>query len=81
LYEPLFTVPDPASAESFSSVINRESEKVLTKCVVEPSLSASLPEQHFQFERIGYFVTDRRDHAATKPVFNRTVTLRDTWAK
>lgn len=81
LYEPLFTVPDPASADSFSSVINHESEKVLSHCVVEPCLSDSQPEQHFQFERIGYFVTDRRDHTAGKPVFNRTVTLRDTWAK
>ena len=81
LYEPLFTVPDPASADSFSSVINKESEKVLSNCVVEPFLSEAEPEQHFQFERIGYFVTDRRDHKAGHPVFNRTVTLRDTWAK
>ncbi|MFK7860921.1 MAG: glutamine--tRNA ligase/YqeY domain fusion protein, partial [Granulosicoccus sp.] len=81
LYEPLFTVPDPASAESFSSVINSESEQVLTRCVVEPSLAQTEPETHFQFERLGYFVTDRRDHSMEKPVFNRTVTLRDTWAK
>ncbi len=81
MYEPLFTVPDPGSAESFSSVINPDSEKVMTRCVVEPSLATAAPETHFQFERLGYFVTDRRDHNKELPVFNRTVTLRDTWAK
>ncbi|MFK8084261.1 MAG: glutamine--tRNA ligase/YqeY domain fusion protein [Granulosicoccus sp.] len=81
LYEPLFTVPDPASAESFSSVINSNSETVLNHCVVEPLLADTAPEMHFQFERLGYFVTDRRDHSKERPVFNRTVTLRDTWAK
>lgn len=81
LYNPLFTVTDPASAESLESVINPESEVVLKDCVVEPELSKSAPEQHVQFERIGYFVTDRRDHSADRLVFNRTVTLRDTWAK
>ncbi len=81
LYEPLFTVPDPASAESFSSVINPDSEKVMARCIIEPSLAATAPETHFQFERLGYFVTDRRDHQTARPVFNRTVTLRDTWAR
>ena len=81
LYNPLFTVPDPAKAESLDSVINTESEIILTSCVVEPELKNASPEQHFQFERIGYFVADRRDHSADNLVFNRTVTLRDTWAK
>jgi len=81
LYNPLFTVADPATAVSFSELINPESEQVLTRCFIEPSLADSEPETHFQFERIGYFVTDRRDHATQNPVFNRTVTLRDTWAK
>ena len=81
LYNPLFTVTDPASAESLGSVINKESEIILKDCIVEPELSKSSPEQHFQFERIGYFVTDRREHSADRLVFNRTVTLRDTWAK
>ena len=81
LYNPLFTVPDPAKAESLDSVINTESEIILTNCVVEPELKNASPEQHFQFERIGYFVADRRDHSADNLVFNRTVTLRDTWAK
>jgi len=81
LYNPLFTVTDPASAESMSSVINPESEVILKGCIVEPELGTSQPEEHYQFERIGYFVTDRRDHKPGQLVFNRTVTLRDTWAK
>lgn len=81
LYNPLFNTPDPAKAESIEDVIDPESEVVLTHCVVEPALKNSVPEQHFQFERIGYFVADRQDHSAKKLVFNRVVTLRDTWAK
>jgi glutaminyl-tRNA synthetase len=81
LYNPLFNVPDPAKADSLDSVINRESEIILKNCIVEPALGKASPEQHFQFERIGYFVADRRDHSAENPIFNRTVTLRDTWAK
>lgn len=81
LYNPLFNTPDPAKAESIEDVIDPESEAVLTHCVVEPALKNSVPEQHFQFERIGYFVADRQDHSAEKLVFNRVVTLRDTWAK
>ena len=81
LYDPLFTVSDPASADSFASVINQQSEKVLSDCVIEPSLATVAPETHYQFERLGYFVADRRDHGPERPVFNRTVTLRDTWAR
>ena len=81
LYDPLFTVSDPASAESFASVINQQSEKVLSNCVIEPLLANVTPETHYQFERLGYFVADRRDHGPGQPVFNRTVTLRDTWAR
>lgn len=81
LYNPLFTNPDPARAESLASVINPESEIILSQCIVEPALTDAAPEQHVQFERIGYFVADRCDHTKETPVFNRTVTLRDTWAK
>ena len=81
LYDPLFTVADPASAESFASVINPQAETVLTNCVIEPLLADVAPETHYQFERLGYFVADRRDHTSDHPVFNRTVTLRDTWAR
>jgi glutaminyl-tRNA synthetase len=81
LYNPLFTQPDPTRASSLSEAINPESRVVMTSCVVEPSLKDSAPEEHFQFERIGYFVSDRHDHSSDALVFNRTVTLRDTWAK
>lgn len=81
LYNPLFTLPDPTKGESLKETINPESELVLSSCIIEPSLMQATPEQHFQFERIGYFVADRHDHTSDTPVFNRTVTLRDTWAK
>lgn len=80
LYNPLFTQPDPSKAESLESVINPESEVIMRTCIAEPALKESPPEQHIQFERIGYFVADRHDHSADSLVFNRTVTLRDTWA-
>ena len=47
---------------------------------VEPAAASAAPEQAFQFERLGYFSADRRDHTAARPVFNRSVTLRDIWA-
>jgi glutaminyl-tRNA synthetase len=81
LYNPLFKLPDPSKASSLAEAINPESEVIIKDCVVEPALGESQPEQHFQFERIGYFVSDRYDHYAGSLVFNRTVTLRDTWAK
>ena len=52
---------------------------MIPRAYLEPSLGAAEAEQGFQFERLGYFVADRRDHARGKPVFNRTVTLRETW--
>lgn len=79
LYEPLFSVPDPASAETVASVINAESKTVMRGCKVEQALANAAPEERFQFERIGYFVTDSADHSRATPVFNRTLTLRDTW--
>ena len=81
LYNPLFTLPDPTKADTLEEAINPESEVVLKSCMIEPALQQAEAEQHFQFERIGYFVADRYDHSAASPVFNRTVTLRDTWAK
>jgi len=81
LYNPLFNTPDPAKAESLSSVLADDSEIIMSNCFVEPALQNAVPEQHFQFERIGYFVADRKDYSSDTPVFNRTVTLRDTWAK
>lgn len=81
VYDRLFNVPNPASAESLAAAINPDSLKRMTNCYLEASLSEARPEERFQFERLGYFVADRFDHSSDSPVFNRTVTLRDTWAK
>ncbi|TWI14053.1 glutamine--tRNA ligase/YqeY domain fusion protein [Aerolutibacter ruishenii] len=82
LYDRLFTVPDPDNDEggkSYQDYLNPESRRVVTG-YVEPAAAKAAPEQPFQFERMGYFVADRYDHRADAPVFNRSVTLRDTWA-
>jgi glutaminyl-tRNA synthetase len=81
LYDRLFTEAQPdAGGRDFLSVLNSHSRRVTTG-YLEPSLANARPEDHFQFERHGYFVADRTDHAPTRPVFNRTTTLKDTWAK
>lgn len=82
LYDRLFSVADPddeSEGKTYRDYLNPESRKVVTG-YIEPAAAIAAPEQSFQFERTGYFVADRRDHTATKPVFNRSVTLRDTWA-
>jgi glutaminyl-tRNA synthetase len=83
LYDRLFTVehPDADKERDFKEFLNPDSRKVLDNCIVEPSLvSASLADR-FQFERQGYFCLDSKEHPADKPVFNRIVTLKDSWAK
>ena len=80
LYDRLFTVAEPGAADDFTQHLNPHSLDVVT-AKLEPSLSSATPEDRFQFERIGYFVLDARDSAPGKPVFNRTITLKDTWAK
>ena len=80
LYDRLFTVPNPGAAEDFVSVINPESLTVLHG-FVEPALVAAEAEKAYQFERMGYFCADNKDSSADHLVFNRTVGLRDTWAK
>ncbi|OZS44142.1 glutamine--tRNA ligase [Photobacterium sanguinicancri] len=80
LYDRLFTVPNPAAADDFVAVINPESLDVQNG-FVEPSLQTAEAEKAFQFERTGYFCADIKDSSAEKLVFNRTVGLRDTWAK
>jgi glutaminyl-tRNA synthetase len=83
LYDRLFTVADPDNDEggkSYTDYLNPDSRRTVTG-YVEPSAALAAPEQSFQFERIGYFVADRRDHRSDAPVFNRSVTLRDTWAQ
>ena len=81
LYDTLFTVPKPDEADDFASVLNPKSLEVLTSAKVEPSLGNVAPETRLQFERLGYFVADWNDHRPGRPVFNRTVGLRDTWGK
>ena len=79
LYDRLFTVPEPDAEGDFKSFINPNSLEVVTaKC--EPSLGEATPELRYQFERLAYFALDP-DSQPGKLVFNRTITLRDTWAK
>ena len=80
LYERLFNHEAPDKGDNaFMDHINPDSLEVIESAWIEPSLTAARPEQGFQFEREGYFVADRYDHSPDKPVFNRTIGLRDTW--
>ncbi|EJT1339607.1 glutamine--tRNA ligase [Vibrio vulnificus] len=80
LYDRLFTVPNPAAADDFASTINPDSLTVMNG-FVEPSLVEAEAEKGYQFERMGYFCADSKDSSKEHLVFNRTVGLRDTWAK
>ncbi|MGH6646753.1 glutamine--tRNA ligase/YqeY domain fusion protein [Aquabacterium sp.] len=81
LYDRLFLDAQPdAGGKDFLASLNPDSKKVVT-AFVEPSLAQATPDQKFQFERHGYFVADRKDHAPGKPVFNRVTGLKDSWAK
>jgi glutaminyl-tRNA synthetase len=80
LYNPLFTKPDPTGGEGFATDLNPDSLEVLGDARVEPALAAGNAEEAVQFERQGYFSRDR-DSQPGKPVFNRTIGLRDTFAK
>jgi glutaminyl-tRNA synthetase len=79
LYNPLFTRPDPSAAD-FSADLNPNSLEVVADAMLQPALAAADPDDPVQFERQGYFVRDP-DSRSGRPVFNRTVGLRDTWAK
>jgi glutaminyl-tRNA synthetase len=79
MYDRLFTDPHPdGGGRDYRESLNPEAKRVLAAWI-EPSLAAAAPEQRFQFERHGYFVADRRDHCASRPVFNLAVTLKDSW--
>ncbi|WP_406625585.1 glutamine--tRNA ligase/YqeY domain fusion protein [Acidovorax sp. SDU_ACID1] len=81
LYDRLFTDPQPdAGGKDYLALLNPASLKVAT-AYVEPSLASAQPDEKFQFERFGYFVADRKDHAPGKPVFNRVTGLKDSWGK
>ena len=84
LYEHLFTKRDPNEAEEgedYKTNLNPDSLEVLKKTYLEPSLKDAAPGAKYQFERLGYFCLDAVDSTTENPVFNRTVTLKDTWAK
>ncbi|NRA70386.1 MAG: glutamine--tRNA ligase [Gammaproteobacteria bacterium] len=81
VYDRLFTVPNPAASEDFATVINDQSLVVYANAMVEPSLVTAKAEVAYQFEREGYFCADNKDSSPEHLVFNRTVGLRDSWAK
>lgn len=82
LYDRLFRVPNPmGEKDDFTAYLNPNSLEILASCPVEPSLSTAKPGDRFQFERLGYFCVDLKDSLPQRPVFNRIVTLRDSWAK
>ncbi len=83
LYDRLFSLADPAGEKErdYRELLNQESFEQLDKALVEPGLATAEPGDAFQFERLGYFNVDAADSESGRPVFNRVVTLRDTWAK
>ena len=80
LYDRFFTEPEPEAAGDFLECLNADSLKVVTG-KLEPSLAELPAGERVQFERLGYFTPDAKDTAPEKPVFNRIVGLRDSWAK
>lgn len=80
IYDHLFLTRDPNEAEDYKDNFNKESLIILNKCYLEPSLKNAKPDSKYQFERLGYFCLDK-DAAKDKLIFNRIVSLRDTWAK
>jgi len=84
LYDRLFLNENPADKKEspdFKASLNPNSLEVLTDCRIEPGLAGAAPGSRYQFERLGYFCVDPIDSSDKRPVFNRTVSLRDTWAK
>ena len=80
LYDRLFTIPDPTTADDVMEVLNPDSLQTV-EAMLEPSLKNLADGEAVQFERLGYFCTDSEEHSADAPVLNRIVTLRDSWAK
>jgi glutaminyl-tRNA synthetase len=81
LYDRLFNVAVPEREQDWRACINSDSVQILHDCLLEASLQHVAPETRLQFERLGYFYPDIADYVPDKPVFNRIVTLRDTWSK
>jgi glutaminyl-tRNA synthetase len=80
LYDRLFTEANPGG-DDWKGLLNPASMELLSSCRLEPGLGNALPEERYQFERCGYFCVDPRDSTPGAPVFNRTVTLRDSWTQ
>ncbi|MBO7367002.1 MAG: glutamine--tRNA ligase/YqeY domain fusion protein [Paludibacteraceae bacterium] len=81
LYDRLFSIENPSASEKdFRELLNPDSLKVIEGCIVERSLASAKPLEHFQFLKQGYFTVDK-DSTPEKPIFNRTVSLKDNWAK
>ncbi len=80
LYDRLFTVPEPAAEEDFLKVVNPRSLEVVT-AKLEASLAAAVPTERYQFERLGYFALETKEAVPGRLIFNRTISLKDTWAK
>lgn len=76
-----FTTENPASTEDFQATLNPASLETLTEARLEPALAEAASGARFQFERLGYFCVDTVDSQPGAPVFNRTVALKDGWAK
>ncbi|GBD92093.1 glutamine--tRNA ligase [bacterium BMS3Abin04] len=83
LYDRLFTAEDPSAdkEKDFKEFLDPNSLEILNGCKVEPSLQNVNPTEYLQFERTGYFISDSKDSNNNNLVFNRTVSLRDSWAK
>ena len=83
LYDRLFTVPNPMADKQreFTEFLNPDSLKTLEDCAAEPALGGCADDTNYQFERKGYFILDSADSAPGTPVFNRTVSLRDSWSR
>ncbi len=84
IYDRLFNDPEPDSnrhEQDWKEFLNPDSREILNSTKLEPSLATATAGDQFQFERLGYFNVDVKDSVAGKPVFNRTITLRDSWAK
>ena len=81
VYDRLFSEPNPGASDDFVALINDQSLQTYKDAKIEPSVANADPEDRFQLERVGYFCFDSQDNSSTQMVLNRTVSLRDTWAK
>ena len=81
LYDRMFKTAFPDKEDNWRDDFNQDSVVIMKNCLVEPSLKQAEKGKSIQFERLGYFCADSIDHSSESPVFNRIVTLRDTWAK